>query len=214
MPTQQRRVNYNVGSSSVRYVPSTSEDIETAEDEDYDDPPRSHSSVVPYRRRAVGSYAPPQITEQIPKRGVDFHRFMMICLLFIFIGILIAIIINAFVIPTYQRWRDDQTYGYPRIIRVTANVGQGDSSHPQSQFIGINTNGVIDVIEMSYGNIDQSHTHIYYIGTMTGNNADLIPITAITFADVAGKGRLDMEVVVNNSVFVLYNDGKQFQPHP
>ncbi|MGB8346427.1 MAG: hypothetical protein WCD86_16195, partial [Ktedonobacteraceae bacterium] len=79
---------------------------------------------------------------------------------------------------------------------------------------GINNDGVIDVIELSYGNASEATAQVYYILTLTGQNADLVPITAITFQDINGDGKLDMEVAINNTLYVLYNTGKTFKPAP
>lgn len=56
-----------------------------------------------------------------------------------------------------------------------------------------------------------STPHIYFINRYSGDNKDLIAITAITFVDENGDGKVDMVVTVENgSMFVLFNNGKTF----
>jgi hypothetical protein len=120
---------------------------------------RSRSSVRVYNRPnspTIGYKPPPtQIAEDVSPRGISVKRFLIACFFIAFVGVLIATLINLFILPSFGRWNDERMYGYPRILKATANVGHGDKQHPLSQFIAINTNGVIDLVELSYGNESQ-----------------------------------------------------------
>ena len=180
--------------------------------------PRMPRSAVPYQktRGVTRTYEPPQtrIREEEPAQGFSFRRFLFVVLVVMLIGMLIALLFNTVILPAVRNWQDNANYGFPRITKATANVGHGDKAHPLSQFIGINNDGVIDVIELSYGNASEATAQVYYILTLTGQNADLVPITTITFQDVNGDGKPDMEVAINNTLYVLYNTGKTFKPAP
>ncbi len=192
----------------------TLDDIE--EDERFYASP-SIRSARKYNQPVVRTpYPPPvpttKVTEDLPGAGISFRRFLFACLGVLIASLLLSILLVTFAIPAIKKWSDDNQYGYPRIIKVTANVGHGEARHPFSQFIGINNNGIIDVVELSYGNQDQKSSHVYYIATLTGSNADLVPISSLSFLDMNGDGKPDMEVVVNSTLYVLYNDGGEFKP--
>jgi hypothetical protein len=206
-------VPYQTGSRSTRQeVPLLTFDEDEDDDRIYRTRPNTSVRVYNLPKRPARTYSPPptQVTEDMPQAGISFRRFVLVCFLVILVGILIAMLINLYVLPALGRWNDDRTYGYPRITKATANVGHGDKQHPDSQFIAINNNGVIDVIELSYGNQDQKTAHVYYIATLTGENANLVPVTSLTFQDENGDGKPDLEVVVNNTLYIMYNDGKEF----
>lgn len=159
-------------------------------------------------------YKPPptQIAEEAAEKGISIRRFLLVCFFIAFAGVLIATLINLFLLPSFGRWNDERMYGYPRMLKVTANVGHGDKQHPLSQFIAINTSGVIDLVELSYGNESQKNAHVYFITTLAGENADLVPVTSIAFQDENGDGKPDLEVVVNNTLYILINTGSAFAP--
>ena len=48
------------------------------------------------------------------------------------------------------------------------------------------------------------------IAQVSGDNADLIPVT-LTFTDVDGDGKVDLQVHVNGTTYTLFNDGTTFK---
>ncbi len=204
---------------STRPNTATSSALQNANDDDdrlYQT--RTHTSVRVYHRpqkpASVSNSPSTRVTEEIPQRGISIQRFLLACFCILIAALLMAMLINLYVAPAIGRWNDDRIYGYPRITKATANVGHGDKQHPLSQFIAVNTNGVIDVIELSYGNQNQKTAHVYFIATLTGASADLVPVTSLSFQDENGDGKPDLAIVVGNTLYILYNNGTEFTFHP
>jgi hypothetical protein len=51
---------------------------------------------------------------------------------------------------------------------------------------------------------------LYVIAQVSGDHADEIPVT-LSFTDVDGDGKIDMQVQVNGTTYTLYNDGTMFK---
>jgi len=196
---------------------ATSAVLQNIDDDDRLYQTRTHTSVRVYHRpqkpARVSSSPSTRVTEEIPQKGISIQRFLLACFCILIVALLMAMLINLYVAPAIGRWNDDRIYGYPRITKAIANVGHGDKQHPLSQFIAINTNGVIDVIELTYGNQNQKTAHVYSIATLTGASADLVPVTSLSFQDENGDGKPDLEVVVDNTLYILYNNGTEFTFH-
>jgi hypothetical protein len=117
----------------------------------------------------------------------------------------------SFIGAQWQGFNNSLKYGYPRSFQTDANVGHGDSHHPISHFVAINNHGLIEVIEIP-GDPSRAKPYLYVIAQISSDNADQIPVT-LAFTDVNGDGKVDMQVIVNNTIYLLYNTGTSFQDH-
>jgi hypothetical protein len=184
-------------------VPHTTE----VDDEDDADiyPTRTRSSTIVRQRLPVPQRIPPP-TPSLRRTG---HRLFILGV--VSTSLLIGVLGSLLLPPVIQRWQDQNTYGYPRTYQTDANVGHGDAAHPMSHFIALNNGGVIEVIELPGGDPDKRQPHLYLIAKLTQQDADTVPVT-VSFADVNGDGKPDMEVTFNQTVWVFYNDGATFKP--
>lgn len=130
------------------------------------------------------------------------------------ISMLIVVVFIAgyiYIPPAWQRHADDVTYGYPRTFQTDANVGHGGTSH----FIVLNLHGTIEVIEVP-PNPTKNKPQLYLITQFGNTGADLLPAT-VSFIDLNGDGKPDMQVTVYNgtnpTIYILFNDGTTFKPH-
>jgi hypothetical protein len=108
-------------------------------------------------------------------------------------------------------WTNQQntwSYGYPRTYQTDAVVGHNDSAANPSHFIALNLNGHIEVIELPGG--DGTHAKIYIGPTLFSDDAGLVPVT-LTFSDVNGDGKPDMEIHIQDQTIIFLNDGTQFK---
>ena len=126
---------------------------------------------------------------------------------------LIAVVFIAgyiYIPPAWQRHVDNATYGYPRTFQTDANVGHGGVSH----FIVVNLHGTIEVIEVP-PNPGRNPPHLYLIAQFGNSGADLVPAT-VSFTDLNGDGKPDMQVTVYNgsnpTIYILFNNGTTFVP--
>ncbi|HVB25727.1 MAG TPA: hypothetical protein VNG51_27570 [Ktedonobacteraceae bacterium] len=196
---------YLTGQQTNRYTSynaPTSTDIEDDDEGIY--PIRPKSSAIIRRQ--------PVFTEPVHKVAVKQQRRGKHPLFYIGL-VLVAVVVGAIassVIPqALGRWNDDRVYGFPRTYQTDANVGHGDPKNPISHFIALNNNGTIEVIEIPGGDPAKYPTRLYVIGRLTGSDASLAPVT-ISFRDENGDGKLDMDIVVNDSLWVLFNNGTSF----
>ncbi len=166
---------------------------------------RPHSSVV--RRHNAGvAYTPTRVKEE-PQSGTSITSFgfVMTVIGLILMSLFFAIVIVDFIVPTFQKWHDDSTYGFPRTIHTKKDVGHGGIS----DFTGLNLNGYLYIVEIEEGDPVHLNPHIYFLAHVS---SDQIPITSITFADENNDGKLDMLVQTENGmIFTFYNDGTQFK---
>jgi hypothetical protein len=107
----------------------------------------------------------------------------------------------------WQHTQDDLSYGHPRTYQVDAVVGHGDSASHPSHFIALNLHGQIEVIELAGG--DPTRVQVYVGPTLYGPGSDEVPIT-LTFDDVNGDGKPDLELHVEGNLVVFLNNGKTF----
>jgi len=107
----------------------------------------------------------------------------------------------------WQQSQDDLTYGHPRTYQTDAVVGHGDSPAHPSHFIALNLHGHIEVIELAGG--DPTRVQVYIGPTLYGPGHDEVPVT-LTFKDVNGDGKPDLELHVEGNIVVFLNHGKTF----
>jgi len=107
----------------------------------------------------------------------------------------------------WQHTQNDLSYGHPRTYQVDAVVGHGDSASHPSHFIALNLHGRIEVIELAGG--DPTRVQVYVGPTLYGPGSDEVPIT-LTFDDVNGDGKPDLELHVEGNLVVFLNNGKTF----
>jgi hypothetical protein len=105
--------------------------------------------------------------------------------------------------------QNDWQYGNPRIERITAVVGHGDSTAHPSLFFGINANNRVQVIECPAS--DCSKAKSYIAPVIVTHAMALYPVT-ITFADVNGDGLPDMLVHIDQQTCIFINDHGAFRP--
>src|SRR5258708_3528770 len=145
-----------------------------------------------------------------PKRGPPRVRLPplvglgagMIVMFFLWIALTYA---TTWVQTTLNDWH----YSRPRTYQTDAVVGHGDSASNPSHFIAVNLNRHVLVIEVPGG--DPSKARIYPITTLFGDGQDLTPVT-LTFKDVNGDGKLDMEVHIQDQTLVMINENGSFRP--
>ncbi len=169
-------------------------------------PPRS---AVVYRRPYT-HIEPVTHTEELEKQPRNgLHPLVYLGVSMLIIVVFIAGFI--YIPPAWQRHVDDVTYGYPRTFQTDASVGHGGVSH----FIVLNLHGTIEVIE-DPPNPTRNKPQLYLITQFGNPGADLLPAT-VTFIDLNGDGKPDMQVTVYNgtnpTIYILFNDGTTFKPH-
>lgn len=168
---------------------------------DYDDP---------YDRYPAGH--PPPIAPPLPQRRSRARPavvYWVVVLCCVTIGICLTVVIP----PTWQRWSDDRTYGYPRTYQVNTMVGHGDPRYPTSHFIALNNNGLLEVIEIPGGDPMKYPPQLYRIAVLTGSGADLVPVT-VAFNDINGDGKPDLMASYNGTEVILFNNGTTFVSKP
>jgi hypothetical protein len=186
----------------------------TQADEDNTFYPRSSTSTRRYTNlpQTRTGQVQTQIQEVKQRQRILFHPSVVIGAI---VCSMVLAIFGAVVIPsTFQKWRDDSIYGYPRITRAVADVGHGNAVHPLSRFIGINLDGTIEVIEFPAvgDNPSQHPANIYIVTRLSTLSGDVstIPVTSITFTNGV-NGKPEMDVVVNATEYIFSNDGKTFK---
>jgi hypothetical protein len=146
-------------------------------------------------------------TEELPRQG-KYPLFYIGIFLVILVGFLTA---YTFIPPAIQKWSDDRTYGYPRTYQTDANVGHGGMEH----FLALNNHGTIEVLEIPSSPSTTNQPHLYIIVRLSNQGADLVP-APVSFPDINGDGKPDMQVTVlngsNPSLWVLFNNGTTFVP--
>jgi hypothetical protein len=148
----------------------------------------------------------PLETRKLPARRFDAGRLLVV------VGIALLIMLLGWLALSWlgnwwQTQTNDWTYGRPRTFQIDAVVGHhDDASHP-SHFIAMNLNRHVLVIEMPGDN--PSKALIYTGPTLVGDGQDLTPVT-LTFVDVNGDGKPDMEIHILDQVIVFLNNGSKF----
>jgi hypothetical protein len=190
------------------HAPTTGTYVEVDEEEEYHSRPTTRMGnnarrydLAPYTKRGE------RRTEELPRSGKHPMFYIGICL------IIMVVFLTAYtLIPqAFQKWQDDRIYGYPRTFQTDANVGHGGTEH----FLALNNHGTIEVVEIPSDPGKTNQPRLYIIVRLSSQGADLVPAT-ISFPDVNGDGKVDMQVAVldgaNPSVWILFNNGTTFVP--
>jgi hypothetical protein len=172
-------------------------------DADYgEEEPRRTRSHTTARRL---DRSPPE-TRDLSARRFDAGRLLII------VGLALLVMLLGFMALSWlgswwQTQTNDWTYGRPRTFQVDAVVGHhDDASHP-SHFLALNLNRQVLVIELPRG--DPSKAIMYTGPTLVGDGQDLTPVT-LTFVDVNGDGKPDMEIHILDQVIIFHNTGSKF----
>jgi len=183
---------------------------EPSDDDDlYDYQPRMPTSARRYDIQTDQGYQQRLLPapRKNSRRSGGFHPLFFVGL--ILVCAMLLLIISSVVVNLWQRTSDSFHYGYPRSYQVDADVGHGDSKHPVSHFIAINDKGLIEVIEIP-GDLSKAKPYVYVVAEISADHADEIPVT-LTFTDVDGDGKIDMQVHVNGTTYTLFNTGTTFK---
>jgi hypothetical protein len=166
-----------------------------------------HHSPPPVRR--ASRYQQPVTTEARPAQMARrrFHWLM-------WVGLVALVMIGGYVaLGAFGSWwhthSDDSTYGRPRTFQIDAVVGHSDSPAHPSHFLALNLKRHVIVIEIPGGDVSKA---ILYSGPiLLGDGQDLTPVT-LSFADVNGDGRPDMQLHILDQTLVFLNTGTRFVP--
>lgn len=171
-------------------------------DADYGDEPRRTRPHTTARRLDQN----PLETRVLPRRQFNAGRLLTV------VGLAMLVMLLGFMALSWpgtwwQTQTNDWTYGRPRTFQVDAVVGHHDSPSNPSHFLALNLHRQVLVIELPGGDLSKA---IMYTGpTLVGDGQDLTPIT-LTFVDVNGDGKLDMEIHILDQVIVFHNTGSKF----
>ena len=177
-------------------------------DADYADESRRERTPTTTARRLDRN---PLETRQLPTRRFDAGRLLIV------VGVALLIMLLGWLALSWlgSWWTiqtNDWTYGRPRTFQTDAVVGHHDSPGHPSHFLALNLHRQVLVIELPGG--DPSKALIYTGPTLVGDGQDLTPVT-LSFTDVNGDGKPDMEVHLLNQVIVFLNTGTKFvAPQP
>jgi len=169
-------------------------------------PPRStREQNHDYDELETQFVAPPKRkTRRIPR--LHWYAWLslgMLAMVFLWIG-------WNYLVAYGQRTWNDWHYLYPRVFEISAVVGASDSQSNPTYFEALNLHRHVYIFECPGG--DCTKAKIINGPILFGDGQDLSPVT-ITFKDVNGDGKLDMEVHVEDQTFVLINDGAgNFRP--
>jgi len=177
-------------------------------DADYGGEPRRERSHTTTARRLDRN---PLETRQLPDRRLGAGWLLIV------VGIALLIMLLGWLALSWlgSWWTtqtNDWTYGRPRTFQTDAVVGHYDSPGHPSHFLALNLHRQVLVIELPGG--DPSKSVIYSGPTLVGDGQDLTPVT-LTFTDVNGDGKPDMEIHILDQVIVFHNTGAKFvAPQP
>jgi hypothetical protein len=169
--------------------------------------PKPHTSAVRYdRSRSNQTTMLPERTRVLPQRRFDAGRFVTIiglCMIVMLLGFMALSWLGSW----WTTQTNDWTYGRPRTAQYDVVVGHNDNATHKTHFIVENLNRHVVIIEIPGG--DTSKSVIYSGPTLVGDGQDLTPVT-LTFDDVNGDGKPDMQLHILDQVIVYLNDGKRF----
>lgn len=196
--------------SATSEQPMTRRQVQPVEtEEDYFEPPRSHSSAIRYvdrqgnqviqrgqQRIIIHDEPPPRKSHWMLTLGIG-----MVLMLGLYVGF-------SWASNWWTNHLLDATYGFPRTYQLDAVVGHNnDSALNPSHFIFLNLSGHVEIIELPAG--DASKAKIYIGPTLFSDNAPLIPVTG-EFRNVGGKE--EMIVHIQNQEIIYVSDGTMFKP--
>lgn len=104
---------------------------------------------------------------------------------------------------------NDLRFGRPRTFQIDMAVGHNDSAATPSHFIAFNLRGHIQIMELPGG--DASHARIIVGPTLSGDGADLVPVT-LQFVDRQGNHHPDMLVHSGTLELWFKNQNGTFVP--
>ena len=107
-----------------------------------------------------------------------------------------------------QRQLDDIRYGFPRTTQFTAFVGHNEHNGDPTQFIALNLNGQISILELPGGDTTQTRAleGPYLVGA---DGPYAVPHLAIR--DVNGDGATDLLLQIRQEVIVYINEDGHFR---
>jgi hypothetical protein len=148
----------------------------------------------------------PLETRQLRNRRFDAGRLLIV------VGVALLIMLLGWLALSWLgTWwttqTNDWTYGRPRTFQTDAVVGHHDSPGHPSHFLALNLNRHVLVIELPGG--DPSKAIMYTGPTLVGDGQDLTPVT-LSFTDVNGDSKPDMEIRILDQVIVFRNTGSKF----
>jgi hypothetical protein len=198
---------YMTATRSRSHAPTTDTYVEIDEEEEFHSRPTTRVGTSARRYDLAPYGRGEQRAKELQRAGK--HPILYIG---IFLVILVAFLAAYTLIPpALQKWSDDRTYGFPRTFQTDANVGHGGVEH----FIALNNHGTIEVLEIPTNPSPMSQPRLYIIVRLSNQGADLVPAT-VSFPDVNGDGKPDLQVIVlnsaNPSVWILFNNGTTFVP--
>lgn len=173
-----------------------------ADADDGGEPRRERSHTTTARRLDRN----PLETRQLPARRFDAGRLLVVVGVALFI-MLLGWLALSWLGSWWTTQTNDWTYGRPRTFQVDAVVGHHDSPGHPSHFLVLNLHRQVLVIELPGG--DPSKAIMYTGPALVGDGQDLTPVT-LTFADVNGDGKPDMEIHILDQVIVFHNTGAKF----
>ncbi|MCU0492709.1 MAG: hypothetical protein MUD01_14045 [Chloroflexaceae bacterium] len=134
----------------------------------------------------------------VPTRGVNSFAYIVTGLLAL---LALYVLLNT-VIAWVQVVRDDMMYGRPRTFQLSAHVGHGEENGAQTQFIAMNLDRQVVIVEIPGG--DPAKTRTYTGPYLVGAGEDLTPVT-MRLSDLNGDKLLDLIVNVKSEEMVYVN---------
>jgi hypothetical protein len=219
-PHTRRTTQDNPATRQTVREPATRYTVPTQVWDEDDEEAEKHINRTPSSARRYTTTAQRELTpvsQQQPapprpqkKRGKQRHP-----LFYLGLGMAGALLLSILILGPlgswWSDWRNYTAYGDPRTFQTDAVVGHGDSPAHPSHFLAENLRGEIIVIEFPAGDVSRGRT--FLITTLTGPNADRIPVT-LAFADLAGDGKPAMLIQFQGQQVVYVNTQGTFRPAP
>lgn len=202
-------------SSAIRYTIPPGQYVQgnTRLNVRYEAPPAHQKHAVPRRSSYREEEDIDELETERPLNRSQREGFHIHWMLFLGIGLLIAIggwMAFSSLGAWWQEHQDDATYGNPRTYQTDAVVGHGDSTSSPSHFIALNLRGTILIIELPGG--DAAKARSYSITVIPENQGN--PPVKVVFQELNHDGKLDMLVEVGEPgsyiTVILFNNGSQF----
>lgn len=104
---------------------------------------------------------------------------------------------------------DDLNYGRPRTTKLAAAVGHGEANGALTQFVALNLNRQVTVIEFPGGDATKPRV---IVGPYLFGRAEDLTVVKLRVDDVNGDDKKDLIVQVKDERLVYINDGAAFRP--